>query len=104
MSNDNDVIVFDEEYKYASKVIKEYAAALTKMITEYSTCVNNILDETIKDEKISSGLKEIVEQVKGVMGDIRTICVEASDACSEYVVEIDAVDNFLYQGDVIKNG
>ena len=65
MSNENDVIVFDEEYKYASKQIRAYSDALIKMIREYSICVNYILDEAIKDEKISSGLREIEEQLKG---------------------------------------
>lgn len=96
MSNDNDVIVFDEEYKYASNKIEDYGNALIKMIREYSTCVNNILDEAIKDEKISSGLREIEEQLKDVIGDIRTICVEASKTGSDYIMEINDADDFLY--------
>lgn len=98
MSNENDVIVFDEEYKYASKEIKRYACALINMIIEYSICVNIILDEAIKDEKISLGLSGIEEQVKSVIGDIGTICDEASKACFEYVLEIEDADDFLYNG------
>lgn len=96
MSNENDVIVFDEEYKYASKEIRAYCDALIKMIRQYSECVNHILNEAIKDEKISSGLREIQKQVKLVMADINTICFEASDVCSDYIIEIDDADNFLY--------
>ncbi len=96
MSNDNDVIVFDEEYKYASEEIKKYADELIKMTIAYSICVNRILDEAIKDEKISSGLREIEKRVRNVMVNIRTICDEASKACSDYIVEIDNADDFLY--------
>lgn len=96
MSNEDDVIVFDEEYKYASKKINEYADALTKMISEYSICVNHILDEAIEDEKISSDLREIVEQVQNVMADIKTTCADASKVCFDYIVEINDADDFLY--------
>ncbi len=96
MSNENDVIVFDEEYKYASKEIRAYCDALIKMIRQYSKCVNHILNEAIKDEKISSGLRGIEEQLKDLIGDIRATCVEATSACSDYIIEIDDADNFLY--------
>lgn len=98
MANEDDVIVFDEEYRYATKQIMGYSDALTKMIMEYLICVNIILSEAIQDEKISSELRGIVEQVKSVIGDIRTICDEASKTCFMYVSEINVADDFLYEG------
>ncbi|MBD5096185.1 MAG: hypothetical protein HDT40_04115 [Lachnospiraceae bacterium] len=98
MSNENDVIVFDEEYVYASMLIKKYGDELIKMIKAYSRCVDIILDEAIKDEKISSALREIRIQVKSVIRDIRITCDEASKACTDYIIEIENADDFLYKG------
>lgn len=98
MSNENDVIVFDEEYVYASVLIKKYGDELIEMIKAYSKCVDIILDEAIKDEKISLALGKIRMQVKSVIRDIRITCDEASKACTDFIIEIEDADDFLYKG------
>lgn len=100
MSNENDVIVFDKEYIYASMLIKKYGDALIEMIDAYLECVDKIFHETIKDKKISSALKELILQVESVIGDIRITCDEASKACSDYIIEIEDADDFLYKGGI----
>lgn len=98
MSNENDVIVFDKEYVYASMLIKKYGDELIKMIKAYSKCVDYILDEAIKDKKISLALGKIMIQVQNVIQDIRITCDEASKACSDYIIAIEDADDFLYKG------
>lgn len=96
MSNENDVIVFDEEYIYAAKEIENYCSALVKMIDRYSASVNTILNQAIQDEVISSRLSELLAKVESVKTTIETTGEEAAATCRTYISEIDKADNFLY--------
>lgn len=96
MAKEKDVIVFDEEYRYASKEIKNYCNSLVMMISQYSKCVNIVLEKAIKDDKISSNLKNVLEQVEDVKEEISLISTKATSACLGYISEIDSADDFLY--------
>lgn len=96
MASKNDILVFDEEYNYASKEIVAYCDELVHMIEIYSKSVNIVLEKAIKDEKISANLREIVTKVDSVKGEIKSIGKQAANICKNYISEIDTADDFLY--------
>lgn len=96
MNSSRDVIVFDEEYMNASKEMKDYCEALINKIDSYSKSVNVILEKAINDEKISENLRDIISHVETLKTEIEAIGQKASEACRDYVNEIDEADRFLY--------
>ena len=96
MSKSQDVIVFDEEYSAAARAISGYGDALIQMIQDYNTSLETILEVAIQDEKISTQLRAIVEQLHPMKSHIETLSKEAKSFCENYVAEIDETDQFLY--------
>ena len=95
MASENDLIVFDEEYSYAANEIKGYCDALSRMIDSYSKGVNNILENAIRDEDITSRLQNIVSGVEALKVQIEALGSLAASDCTQYVEKIDAADQFL---------
>lgn len=96
MLNENDLIVFDQEYTNAAKQINDYCAAIVELIEKYSRCVNTILEKAIKDEKITTRLQELISNVEAVKPEVESIGEQASASCSQFVSDIDNADKFLY--------
>lgn len=93
---ETDVIVYDEEYEYAARVIREYCNTLVNIIDAYKNCINTVLNSAIKDEKITNALKNVVFQVDSVKEEIISIGSEAATSCKGFVSAIDLADDFLY--------
>lgn len=96
MINESDVIVFDQEYTYAAKQIKDYCAVLVELMESYNNCINDVLENAIKDKKITEKLQGIVSAVEEIKPSVETIGEQASDFCGNFVSEIDIADKFLY--------
>ncbi len=96
MPNSKDVLVFDDEYTFAAKEIKNYCNALNSMITEYSNAIHNITANAVIDEKIHKQLSNLIVQIESVKPDIDSISSQASKISKEYINEIDKADDFLY--------
>lgn len=93
---ENDLIVFDVEYKYASDGIKKYCSALKSMINSYICNMNAIMENAIKDKEITFELKKIVSEMPSFCRVIEDISEQASVLCSKFDAEIDSADDFLY--------
>lgn len=96
MADSSDVIVFDEEYSFAANEISDYGEALIKLIDGYTQNIEIILEDAVKDEKISEKLRAIIELLTPLKPHIESICKEAQSLCTSYVAEIDSTDQFLY--------
>lgn len=96
MNKNRDVIVFDEEYSFAANRISGYGDALIQLIEGYTTNLETILEVAIQDEKISTQLRVIVEQLEPMKSRIESLCKEAKSLCETYVTETDSADQFLY--------
>lgn len=95
MVNKGDLIVFDQEFNYASKQIREYGNELTRRMNRYCEIVLTIMNAAIQDELITAQLTELVDKV--MRARIYLGSAEgAAKACTSYVQEIDKADQFLY--------
>lgn len=96
MSSPNDVIVFDEEYKSASKQISTYGEALIIYIETFNNCIKTIDEIAIKDKEISEKLSNLVLKIEELKPSLEDIIERGKQLCKEYINEIDAADQFLY--------
>ena len=96
MNYDYDLIVFDREYEYAKKEIKEYGEALTQMIDGYTLRVKAVMNYAVKDELITDALQRLLDQVIPLKEIIQSDTDSIGGRCSSFVRDIDAADDFLY--------
>lgn len=96
MADSGDLIVFDEEYDFAKKEIKEYGESLAKLMNSYVCKVKYVMDSAIKDELITEALQNLIEQINPLMSIVNEITQQISNDCESFVREIDAADDFLY--------
>lgn len=92
----NDVIVFDEEYKYAKNYLQAYGKALIRLIDAYTSNLEAILDFAIKDELISNELRKQISEVRSLKSCIKDTTDNAGRKCTAFIDEIDKADKFLY--------
>lgn len=96
MADSSDLIVFDQEYYYAKREIKEYGEALVKLMDDYITKVRFVMDEAINDELITEALQALIDQISPLKEIVEGVTQQVSSDCENFVRGIDAADDFLY--------
>lgn len=96
MSREENLMVYDEEYEAAAKYLREYCDSLLQLIDSYENIVNVILNNAIKDEKISKTIRDRVEKIKTAKTEITEVRDTVPGMCTLFVSNIDVTDDFLY--------
>lgn len=91
-----DLIVYDEEIRYAKRCIIAYGKALITIMNNYTSGLETILDTAIKDDLISEELRNLIEKVNAIKPDVSESVEKAGHSCENYIQAIDAADQFLY--------
>ena len=96
MAVQNDVVVYDDEFKMIYKYISKYCDGLINVIDTYKKNVDYILEAAIRDEKISQELNNLANNVVKVKSGLETIKKDACKLCLDYLYDIDKADDYLY--------
>lgn len=93
---EDDLIVFDDEYQYASTEFDDYCQALINHMDSYCEIMNSIVSEAVMDEKISANLKSLISGVEEAKKHIENERNDLRENCKTFVEKIDEADSFLY--------
>lgn len=92
-----DLLVFDNEYKYAKDEIKDYSKEIHRQMLEYKACIMYILEnDIIKDTNVVRALKNILEEIDDMSEDVLSIGERMFTLCGDYIKQLDKDDEFLY--------
>ena len=93
---EGDIIVADENFQIASNVIKNYGNFLFSNLKIYKWILDQVLEQSIKDQEISA----VLRRIRGGLEEIAETVKDASDKigqCSlDFVKNVDETDQFLY--------
>ncbi len=97
MATKNDVLIFDEEIRYAADRITEYCKFLDEKTAGINECITEIItNEIIVDREIAGGLQRISQELEKQRGFVSTIASDAPGTLRSFMDEIDKADSFLY--------
>ncbi len=96
MVNEGDLIVFDQEFNYAAKQIRNYSDALNHRMDKYTSILREITASAIQDELIVARLEDLASAVEAVRTQVEGAGKTAGRLCTSYVQQIDEADRFLY--------
>lgn len=93
---EEDVIVADENFRFASYIIKNYGSFLYLHLDVYEWILRQVNECAIQDDAITCVLNEILEGMAGVKEGIREAVCQIWECSISFVEDIDEADQFLY--------
>jgi len=93
----DDLLVFDNEYKYAKDEIKDYSKVICDQMKQYAISVRYIIENGgIKDGNVISSLEEVLSKIDNMQEEVVEIGKKASSLCDDYIKTLDKNDDYLY--------
>jgi len=92
-----DLLVFDNEYKYAKDELKDYSQEICNQLKSYAASTQFVIEnDGIKDENVIRALEEILSKIDEITQEVTNIGEASSKLCDEYTKTLDKDDDFLY--------
>lgn len=93
----NNLGILDEEFIKLRNEILMYGLAINSKIADYESCVNYILNESIKDQAISSKIKSLVTKVNELKSPLAEILLEVNTITNTFIFDVNNEDKFIYR-------
>lgn len=91
-----DIIVKYDEVEAVSKMIKEVGNDLERAFSVYISIMTKLCDEGFEEGETSENIRNFVDSISTLKGDISAITTAAANDCTAYMDDLDDADKFTY--------
>lgn len=88
--------VLDAEYQALSDVVKNIGSVAQEKIGEYFTILETIIESAVPEGDVHAAIASFTSQASQLKDLIGPLCDEIAGDCTNYVIEVDEKDQYLY--------